>query len=100
MGAIGLSLADFYNCTLGDLSNTIMGFYEFEEKKQNDKLELERSAWERARWSACLFVNTQTTKTVEPRGLGVFSWEESSTETKGTPEQIERMFKGMVEIQK
>lgn len=65
------------------------GFYDYEREKNNEH-------WERTRWLATVISNSNpyAKKTIKPRDLIIFPWEEgSNANAHKTPEELKADFK-------
>ena len=69
-----MSVDEFYDYLPRHFWNKMDGFYELENIR-------EKSEWERVRWSTTLLLNIHLGKgkSIKPRDLIEFEWEENST---------------------
>ena len=65
---MGMSRRDFWESTAREVFNAISGFYDHQ-------MYLQRQEWIRERWSTCILLNTQTTKSIRETELLEFEWE-------------------------
>lgn len=70
LGHLRLDPTSFYDMLLSDLLLAAQGFMELEEQR-------ERQAWERARWTAAMYIQPHAKKgvRVKPTDIAKFPWD-------------------------
>ena len=77
VGCIGMSRRDFEQCTPSE-------FAEVAERWHAQQQFQEQSEWERARWTGMCILQPWSKKTLKPRDIATFPWEEKTTHKKET----------------
>lgn len=81
-----MSVRDLYDMTPRNFINAQLG-----RKKMYDQDM--QSAWERARWMACVIINPHLKRAVDPKKITTFPWEKVKKTYKQAKRDIEKIIK-------